>query len=484
MMKRLALVVSVLIPSVALAGGFEFPDNTAEALGRGGAFTAKADNPSALMFNIAGLARQRGTRLQVDSNIVLHTYEFQREGVYPDDPADPATPYGGTPYPKIRNIGGPQFGPFLGISSDLGIFDRWTFAVGVFGPSSYGKRHYAATIDGKPNPGRYDVQQADLLVVFPTLAAAVRVTKWLDLGLALHLVAGSFDLSNVSFVDQGRAVCPNAEYAGCDSTTQIKTTGFTATAALGIMIKPKPFIQFGINLRGPANIDSSGTVNATAPAVSMLTINPEPAQFFAHLPWVLRAGVRYIFMKEGDTFEHGDVEVNGTYESWQQAEGVGSQVKIPNLSIFSDINPVIRHNYRDTFSLRLGGSYNVRLPAGVLSARLGFAFDSAATAYSSTRLDFDTGAKYIPTVGLGYKVRGVAINVAYAYIYTPDRTVTNGVIRSINGTNGTDVSGVPSRELLPVVNNGRYHAFSHVLSLGITIAWDEALKKKRVLAYD
>src|SRR5262249_29324471 len=143
-----------------------------------------------------------------------------------------------------------------------------------------------------------------------------------------------------------------------------------------------------------------------------------------------RLGARYAFIKDG--FEQGDVEVDGTYEAWHDAQGVGSQVKIPSLSIFQDINPTIVHNFRDTFSVRVGGAYNVKLQTGVLNFRLGFFFDSAATHYADTRIDFDTMAKYAPTVGLGYKVRGVHINIAYAYLWSPDRDVTNGDIRVLN----------------------------------------------------
>jgi hypothetical protein len=132
----------------------------------------------------------------------------------------------------------------------------------------------------------------------------------------------------------------------------------------------------------------------------------------------------------------------------------------------------------------------VQLPVGVLSLRAGFYFDSASTKYKDTRLDFDTMAKYAPTVGLTYRVRGIGIRIAYAYVWSPDRTVTNGDIRSLNGTNGTNFSSVnvpgstTQLQPLPVINNGHYHAETHVLGIGIDIAWDEALKRSRKLKYD
>src|SRR6476660_7196136 len=107
MNHRIAILVALLgLPSVAFAGGFEFPDNGTEALGRGATFTAKADSPLALEYNIGGLAKQRGTKLLFDSNLVIQDFTFQRAGNYPVENA-PGTmtplPYSGIPYPKVTN---------------------------------------------------------------------------------------------------------------------------------------------------------------------------------------------------------------------------------------------------------------------------------------------------------------------------------------------------------------------------------------------
>ena len=78
------LYLAVLgLPTAAFAGGFEFPDNGTEALGRGATFTAKADSPLAIEYNVGGLAQQRGTRLLFDSNLVFQNFKFQRAGTYP-----------------------------------------------------------------------------------------------------------------------------------------------------------------------------------------------------------------------------------------------------------------------------------------------------------------------------------------------------------------------------------------------------------------
>src|SRR5882672_7617224 len=144
MMKRIAVVVCLsIVPATARAGGLEVPDVGSEALGRGGAFTAKADDATAFTYNVAGFARQRGTRLLLNANLTLDSYSFARSGTYPDDPNNTHTPWGGA-----------FFAPYIGLSTDFGYFDRFTVAVGVYGPSGVGNRVYPLGVQGAPSAAR------------------------------------------------------------------------------------------------------------------------------------------------------------------------------------------------------------------------------------------------------------------------------------------------------------------------------------------
>ncbi len=485
--QRIAIVLAVLaLPTVAFAGGYEFPDNGTEALGRGATFTAKADSPLALEYNIGGLARQRGTRLLFDANLVFQNFTFQRAGTYPIENDSMGMPlaYSGAMYPQNQNHAAPFFAPFIGLTTDFNYFDRWTFAIGVFGPSAFGNKEWGATVPAPsgsgnnwPAPQRYDVVKANLLTFFPTLAASVRATRWLDIGIALHLVAGILDVANVSITDLGPTLCPNLESANCDSGTRLRTSGVSATAGIGFMFHPHRTFDIGLNFRGPVILDTYGTVDATPPpATPGIPLPQDKAEFHTRLPPVVRLGLRYKFLG-ADRFEHGDIEVDGTYEAWNWAQGDGDKIVIPQLGPFSDIHPTLTHNYMDTYGVRVGGAYNIRLPAGVFTLRIGGYFDSAATKYKDTRTDFDTMAKYAGTAGLGYSVRGISLNVAYAYVWEPDRNVTNGDIQSINGTaNGSTTT---AEGPTPVINNGLYHANNQILSIGIQIAWDQLLKKRK-----
>jgi long-chain fatty acid transport protein len=455
----------------AQAGGFEFPDNGTEALGRGAAFTAKADDPTAVQYNLGGLARQRGTHLLLNGNLNFHSFSFQRAGTYADDPRDPATPWGGHRYPVDSDKGPAFFAPFLALTTDLGYFDRLTFAVAAFGPSAVGGRTFQLGVQGAPGPGRYDSVQSSSSLVYPTVAAAYRATSWLDVGVGGSLVLGQFDTTSVSFSDLSPTLCPRSEYQPCDSRSQVKTSGMTFAPSVGVLARPTESVALGLNIRAAHTLDTSGTVSATPPAVAAsIPIEPGTAHLQVKLPWVVRAGARYIAMKNGT--ESFDVELDGTYETWGSAQGDGPTIDIPKLGPYSNIHSTVTHGYMDTFSVRGGGAYNTRALGGVFTVRGGAYFDSSATDGKYTRIDMDTLAKAAITAGLGLKSGPVAVNLAFAEVFELTRTVSDGVIRPINPSAGGASTG-PDGKAFPAVNNGVYAGHMHILSIGVTVAFDE-----------
>jgi len=483
--------LTVLAAGTARAGGFEIPDNGAEAMGRGGAFVAKASDGTAIHHNPAGLARQRGTHVLVNGNLFLHSFEFQRIGAYPDDPQDPQTPWGNAPYPLVKNIAGPYFAPFVAVTSDFGYFDRLTFGAGVFGPPTIGNRTFPLGVEGKPSPSRYDFVQSRSSIIYPTLSAGVRLTKWLDIGISGHLVLANFDQTSVSYTDLGPETCKPNEQDGeelkedfrCDSRSTLQAKGTSFAATIGAMVRPSPSIAFGASFRTPTNITATGRVIPTSPrALEGQELEPGAAMLALQLPWALRVGGRYIGM-DAD-FELYDLELDVTYEGWGSAQSLGPIVTIPDLGAFTDIQTVVQHGYTNTIGLRAGGAYNIDTGDGILSVRGGAYFDSSATNFANTRLDFDTLAKVAGTFGVGYKIGSLGFDLGYAAVASIPRTVGTGQgdIRPVNGAaNGRPESS--DGELLPAVNEGSYRGFTHILSLGVSVSIESLFGPQRPVHY-
>ena len=115
------------------------------------AFVAKADDPTAIDYNPAGLAVQRGTRCCSTGTSSARATRFQRFGAFPDSPQRPGDAVGRLRLPAAsRTQAGPFFAPFLAATTDFGTFDWLTVAIGVFGPSGVGNRTYPLGVQGAP----------------------------------------------------------------------------------------------------------------------------------------------------------------------------------------------------------------------------------------------------------------------------------------------------------------------------------------------
>jgi long-subunit fatty acid transport protein len=478
-----------------LAGGFELPDNGTEALGRGGAFTAKADDGTALQYNIAGFAQQRGTKVLLDTNLWFSQYSFQRAGSYPDNPQNTLTPWGGSRFPKIQDESGMFPEPFVAASSDFGYFERWTFAVGAFGPSSIGNRTYPESLGYAPNPARYDVVENHPQVIFFTAAAALHAFKWLDLGLALHYTYAKLHVSQDVLSDAvargtGAGQCANVEYQPCDSRSTLDTTTGNVTASGGVLLRPLEGLTIGGNFRGPVKLTTDGDVDVRTPRITPnSSFQSSPITFVVRLPAVARWGIRYSFMQtnwDESKWERADLELDGTWEGWGSAQDDGLHVIIPKLNAtnpppgvnLTGIDFISPHHYQNTWSLRFGGAYNIPFHKDTLVLRAGVYHDSSASDPQYQRMDFDTLAKTAGTLGIGYKWNPFEFNLAYGEIWDSARTVIGGQLKPVNGAlqgRYSDVNGTP----YPAVNAGHYEGHTRVLSLGLTMYLDGLIGPRR-----
>jgi len=81
--KYLYIVLLILgfFPGSILAGGFQINEHGARAMGIGGAFTAIANDASAIYWNNAGMTQLSGTNFMLGTALIAPSAEFR--GVAP-----------------------------------------------------------------------------------------------------------------------------------------------------------------------------------------------------------------------------------------------------------------------------------------------------------------------------------------------------------------------------------------------------------------
>ncbi|HEY3132565.1 MAG TPA: outer membrane protein transport protein [Acidobacteriota bacterium] len=125
----LLFFVFVVSTETMRASGFTILELGARGAGMGGAFVAIADDGSALFYNPAGIAFQKGLRVEMDGFLVKGFFHFF-PSIVPRGTIVPNDGYSGNVSPKFQILSN------LFISKDL--TSKWTLGFGVYSPFGLG----------------------------------------------------------------------------------------------------------------------------------------------------------------------------------------------------------------------------------------------------------------------------------------------------------------------------------------------------------
>jgi long-chain fatty acid transport protein len=447
MRARFVLLLATAVPAKSFAAGYYVPDVGVHALGRAGAFVARADDQTAAWYNPAGFADQGGTRALFDLALTKQSNFFQR--------ADDSS------FGPVGNSAAPKIIPFLGVSSDFGL-KNFTFAVSGFGPYAKNTEFPA---DG---PQRYSLIHSTASEAFYQLSVGWRPVPWLKLGAAFR--------GEYFHVSQGLAVSILANNTSDARVDYDVTDRFAANASFGMILSPTPFFDFGVSYRPAPHFLANGTLTVNAddlnrlraaqPGLSNLALQGSNINIGIETASILRAGVRY----HEPRF---DIEADFVWESWA---GFG-RVEIRPVDITYTLLDATPHplpaitqdrNYGNGYSFRLGG--DIQILPGRLTGRVGYFFETSAVPDASVSAALIDANKHGFGVGLSARFRWFELSVAYAHVQLAERNITESNSRQINLT----YLALGAQNSAPVVGNGLYRAGWDNLVFGIAFDIDTA----------
>ncbi len=493
------------MPFVAWGSGFEpeYPDNGAHALGRAGAFTARADDPTAVYYNPAGLSKQSGREIYLAANTVWMNYNFQ--------PADEIIKFDHEiSFGKIRQQEDPVPVPMLFGHFDFESLPKWDFGFGIYGPPTVKHRRFpnpfpvagvqrngVDTTDSIRGEQSFSLWpngmliESDLLLAYPSLAVSYQILPNLSVGVSLQaaLFQGTMSIA-IGGTVPGQIDLDVADW-------------FTPTGILGVQYAPIPSIELGASIRPPYEIKAKGTASihrfeetcpnggteceagsAETPLGPWKLGNELPlyaadgskddgVTMGLHAPMQVRFGGRYV-NRLADGSERFDVEFDYLFEMQSMHDAIdlvfdadhtivtAGDGELPPISLpeMSD-----KRNYVNTHAFRLGGDYNV-IP-NRLALRLGGSYETSQSESKYTHLDFVSNDRWSVAAGAGVKVDwlglGWKFDVAYSYVGLIERNVKNSDVRLV------DISYM--REDWPVRGNGKYSGDLHVLGASASISF-------------
>jgi long-subunit fatty acid transport protein len=226
-----------------------------------------------------------------------------------------------------------------------------------------------------------------------------------------------------------------------------------------------PNIEVGANYTSQMNVSAKGEAHAVnGPEVTLagqpVAILPSGSPRCAAggtqqalkgcvefaLPMTAQVGGRYKIL-DADGKERGDLEMDLNWEHWQAERASDFRVVVdaqattegsPNAGIDLKDN-LVKHGLRDTWGLRLGGSYKIDAGSNTVIARGGFAYDTAAAKEGWERADIDGASRMMLSAGASYRFPSIQIDAGFGAILEGTRSTD----RNCNPTMNPDPNATP-----------------------------------------
>jgi long-chain fatty acid transport protein len=378
--QRYALVAmgaSLSGVAVARGGGIEVPMQSARAAGQADAFTAQADDPSAIFYNPAGLTQLRGTNLSAGA------YLLQADWNLNADNGNDASMHQLTVLPHFY------------IATDFGL-ERWRFGIGV------NNVHGLDEDWGDTGPLRTIVDEAKLSVINIAPTVAYKVTDQFSLGMAINVYYGSLELTRN--VPLGAPPTPEGQfdYSGND-------LAFGVTP--GVLWKINDRHALGAYYRSPFSLDFDGDASVKLNGNALAG----PSDTEASLDFPQSIGVGYAFRP----VQPLKLEANVIWTDWEAVDEV--LFTSDNAAFNGQTLPA---DWDSGFTYRLGAEYQVN-PKWAL--RTGYAYSETAVPDATFSPIVPDSDYHLVSIGTGYATARWGIDVAAQYIHRETHSVSGSV---------------------------------------------------------
>lgn len=416
-MKRLVLLSLLLtIPFSPSAGaaGFSLFEQGAKATAVGGAFTATADDPSAIFYNVAGLAYQREMSATAGATFITFASEFV---------GDPGSPYPGA---GVSEFYAEHVFIIPNAHLVIPIGENASFGIGQFTP--FGLR----TDWEDPNrfSGRFISQDANIksLAIQPSFAMKSSDGRFAG-GVGLQYMA-----SHISFERNIPAVFVDRIYDAAHVRLNSDWNDGWGWN-VGLMYRPNDNWSFGASYRAPIEIDFEGD----AKFIQIPTGSPQLDAVFAtrippnqnittaiEFPSFLHLGVATTLIP------NWRVELNVVETGWSSFDQL-----LVDFETTPEANLFIPQEWEDSRSYRIGGSRPV---TDHWTIRLGAVYDETPQPLEGAGPLLPDADRYGVTFGLGWQRGPWTVDVTEFALFFAERDTRGQNRDNFNGTYETNAN--------------------------------------------
>ena len=398
----LSCAIAVCLPTVSFALGIRVADQDARASARGNAFTATADNPSAIYYNPAGITQLYSPSLNSPA------FTPSLGGGKGAAPAQEESSGDGGGLRLRMGVYAITLGNEVNLSGGRGSLDishRWQAAASFYAtwkkegsPLTFGFGMYSPYGFGVWYPENSPLRQLAISgsVAYTSLNPVVawQVTD------TLSIAAGP--TINYAKVGLKRGIL--STFAG--DAFEFEGTGWALGANAGIMWKPAPKHSIGLMYRSETQVNFDGHSNTFIPTVIS---NREAATANITFPQNVVLGYSY------RPTPKWNFEVDVDWTDWDRLNTVTLNKSSGNVSL--------PFNWQSSFFYEFGASY--RADCGyTISA--GYIYSENSVSNSSFNPLVPDSNRHILSAGIGKQYKNWDFDLAYQYAFGPTRTVIQG----------------------------------------------------------
>jgi long-chain fatty acid transport protein len=251
-----------LWPAHVFGLGFRIPNQDATAIGRGNAFVATADNPSAIYYNPAGITQLQGQNIQAGSIFYLGIYADYKSPsgqTFDNDEsiiAAPSLHYTFTPQDSPLSLG-------LGVYSPFGFSIKWPDNV----------------------PFRQESLKGSLTYITMNPVVAWKVLPSLSIG-----AGPTFNYSRISLV---QGIFPTPIPALPDDQTEFEGDDWSYGFNAGLLWQPHEQWSFGVSYRSSSSMDYQGDFTLHNPPPPYQSTSVSGASSSIEFPQIVIGGISY-----------------------------------------------------------------------------------------------------------------------------------------------------------------------------------------------
>lgn len=308
-------IITTLISANLFAGGFQLNIRGARAVAMGGAFTAVANDPSAVYWNASGLTQLKGTNIMLSTHMVAPQTSFR--GVLPS-------------IDRYRSENRVFFPTHLFISHSVN--EKLAFGFGFTQPFGLG------TTWDEDWPGKYLAIETGLKTYILSPVANYKPFDILSISAGFLYGFADVKITRKSPINSLFAADAFVELEGSDKAA----FGFNA----GLMFKPIKFLSIGASYTSEMKYEFEGTATTTAPSLFSSQLPGGNITAKLTTPQNFAIGIAVDIIKE--------VKLSAEYQfvGWSSYDTLA--VDFENEAYTDIASPRL---YKDSYILRFGTAY-------------------------------------------------------------------------------------------------------------------------------